>query len=61
MFKHTATDLDKHPTPMQQRLRWALKNERMVPDGCWCPNDRGNIILFRINWRCVKEEFNVTP
>jgi len=29
--------------------------------GCCCPNNTGNKILFRINWRRVNQIFNVAP
>jgi hypothetical protein len=49
MFKGTATDFDTEPTTAQQSLKCALKNARLLPDGCCCLNDKGNEILFRIN------------
>jgi hypothetical protein len=51
MFKRTATDLNTTPKTTQQRLACAIKNARLLPDGCRCLNDTGNKILFRINWR----------
>jgi len=45
-----ATDLDTWPTMMQQRLMCVLKNARLLPDGCCCLSDKGNKILFRINF-----------
>ena len=49
MFKREATDLDTQPTTTQHRLTCALKNARLLPDGCCCLNDKGNEILFSIN------------
>jgi hypothetical protein len=33
----------------RQRMMCSLKNTRLLPDGCYCLNDMGNKILFRIN------------
>jgi hypothetical protein len=49
MFKRAATDLDTQPTTMQHRLTCALKNARLLRDGCCGLNDKRNEILFRIN------------
>jgi len=49
MLKCTATDVGTQPTMMQQRLTCALKNARLLSDGCCCLIDKGNKILFRIN------------
>jgi len=49
MFKCTATVLNTQPTVTQQRLTFAVKNARLVPDGCCCLSDKGNEILFRFN------------
>jgi hypothetical protein len=49
MFKSTATDLNTKPTMTQQRLTCALKDARLLPDGCCCLGDKSNKILFRIN------------
>jgi len=46
---------------MQQRLTCALKNARLLSDVCCCLNNTGNKILFRINWRCANQSFNVGP
>jgi hypothetical protein len=40
MFRRTATDLDTQPTTSQQRLKFALKNARLLPGDCCCLNDR---------------------
>ena len=48
MFKSTATDLNTQPMT-QQKLTCALKNARLLPDDCYCLNNKGNEILFRIN------------
>jgi hypothetical protein len=48
MFKRAATDLDTQSTTTQQRLTCALKNSRLLPDGCCSLSDKGNEILFRI-------------
>jgi len=48
MFKGTATDLDKQPTTTQHRLTCALKNARLLPDGCCCLSDKERETLFRI-------------
>ena len=42
MFKLTTTDLDTEPVTIQQRLVCALKNSRLLPDGCCCLSDTGN-------------------
>jgi hypothetical protein len=34
MFKRTANDLDIQPTTKQQRTTCALKNIRLLPNGC---------------------------
>ena len=49
MFKCTATDINTQPTVTQQRLTFAVKNARLLPNGCCCLSDKGNEILFRIN------------
>ena len=49
MFKRAATDLDTQSTTTQQRMTCALKNSRLLPDGCCGLNDKGNEIFFRIN------------
>jgi len=49
IFKRMATDLDTQLTTTWQRLTCALKNARLLPDGCCCLNSKGNEILFRIN------------
>ena len=61
MFERTATDLDTQPTTTQQRLTLALKNARLLPDGCCCLNSTGSKILFSINWRRVNLGLNVAP
>jgi len=43
------TDLDTQPTMMQQGLTCALKNARLLPDGCRCLGNKGNRLLFRIS------------
>jgi hypothetical protein len=43
MFKCMATDLNTQLT-MKQRLTCALKNARLLPDGCCCLNNMGNKI-----------------
>jgi len=48
MNKPTATDLDIQTITTQHRLTCAL-------------NNRGNKILFRINWQRVNRGFNVAP
>ena len=48
MFKRAATDLDTQSTTTQQRLTFALKNSRLLPDGCCSLSDKVNEILFRI-------------
>jgi hypothetical protein len=42
------TNLETQPTT-RQRLTCALKNARLLPDGCCCLKEKGNEILFRIN------------
>ena len=59
MFKRTATDLDTQLTTTQHRLTCALKNARLLPDGCCYLNNTGNKILFKINWRRVNQGLNV--
>jgi hypothetical protein len=39
----------------------ALKNARLLSDGCCFLNNTGNKILFRINWQRVNQSFNVVP
>jgi hypothetical protein len=48
MFKRTATDRDTQPTTTHRRPTCALKNVRLLPDGCCCLSDKENEILFRI-------------
>lgn len=45
MFKRTATALDTQPTTSQQRLMFALKNARLLPDGCCCLSNTDNKAL----------------
>jgi len=47
MFKRTAINLDTQPTTTQQRLTCALKNTRLLLDGCGCCclTDKGNEIF----------------
>jgi hypothetical protein len=59
MFKSSATDLDTQPITTQQRLKFALKNARLMPDDCCCLNNAGSKILFNIKWRRVHQGFNV--
>ena len=59
MFERTGTDLDTQPTTTQQRLTRALRNARLLPDGCCCLNSPDNKTLFRINWRRVNQELSV--
>ena len=59
MIKRAVTDLDTRPTTTGQRLTCALKNARLLRDGCRCLADTGNKILFRINWRRANQGFNV--
>ena len=49
MFKRATTDLDKQSTTTQQRLKFAIKNARLLPDGCCAINDKENEIVFGIN------------
>jgi len=49
MFKRRATDPNTQPTTMQQIQMCAIKNARLLPDGCRFLNNTGNEILFRIN------------
>jgi hypothetical protein len=49
MFKRMANNLDTQLTMTQQRLRRALKNAKLLPDGCCCLSSKGNEIIFRIN------------
>ena len=49
MFKRMATDPNTQPTTMQQIQMCAIKNARLLPDGCRFLNNTGNEILFRIN------------
>jgi hypothetical protein len=42
-------NLEIQTTTTQQRLTCALKNARLLPDGCCCLNNKGNEILLRIN------------
>jgi len=44
-----ATDPNTQLTTMQQRQTCAIKNARLLPDGCSFLNDTGNELLFRIN------------
>ena len=61
MFKRTATDLDTQPKTKQQRLTCALKNTRLLPDGCCRLNNTGKKILFRMKWRRVNQGINMAP
>ena len=61
MFKRMATDLDTQPTTSQQRIKFSLKNARLLPDGFCCHNNTDNKNLFRINWRLINQGFNVVP
>lgn len=54
-----ATDLDTQPPTEQQRLTFALKNTRPLPDGYCSLNSTGNKTLFIINWRRVNQGFSV--
>ena len=55
MSKCTVTDLIKQPTMMQQRLMCVQKNARLLPNDCYCLNNMGSKILFRINWQYVNQ------
>jgi hypothetical protein len=44
-----ATNSNMQPTTMQQRQTRAIKNARLLLDGCPFLNNMGNEILFRIN------------
>jgi hypothetical protein len=61
MSKRTAADLDIQPTTKQQRLTCALKNSRLLPDGCCWLINTGKKILFRIKWWRVNQGINVAP
>jgi len=49
VFGCAATDINTQPTVTQQRLTFAVKNARLLPNGCCCLSDKGNESLFRIN------------
>jgi hypothetical protein len=51
------TDLDIQPKTKQQSLKCALKNIRLLPDGCCCLNNTRNKIYFRIKWRRASQGF----
>jgi len=47
--KPASTGLDTQPTTTQQRMMCALKNARLLPDGCCCLSDKGNENFFSIS------------
>jgi hypothetical protein len=49
MFKRMATDSNTQLTTMQQKQTRAIKNARLLHDGCHFLNNTANKILFRIN------------
>ena len=42
VFERTVADLDTQPTTTQRRLKCALKNAKLLPDGRCCLNDTDN-------------------